>query len=195
MKKAIFTFAILLGLSAASYAQIEIKGGGGINFLGLSENHDDYKSEGQVGYQFGAGVLIGEKFYVEPSVYWQRNTSFLIENNDPENAEYKTSINSIRIPVHVGYHIIGGKEEKFVSLRVFLGPAGTIITGVKSDLSGVEKGDLNSFLFDLDGGLGLDIWFIFIDAQYQFGFSKLYKDGSDGKLRGFTANAGLRIPF
>lgn len=195
MKRVIFTLTLVLSLAVTSMAQVEIKGGGGINFLGLSQDHDEYKSEGQIGYQFGAGVLIGQKFYVEPSVYWQRNASFLIEKDDPENVEYQTSINSIRVPVHLGYHIIGGKEEKFVSLRIFAGPAGTFVTSVKSDLEKVTKDDLNTFLVDLDAGLGLDIWFIFLDVQYQFGFSKVYKEGSDGKLRGLAANVGFRIPF
>ena len=42
--------------------------------------------------------------------------------------------------------------------------------------------DYNTFLVDIDGGLGVDIWFIFAEAQYQFGLSKLYKDAGDGKL-------------
>jgi hypothetical protein len=195
MRKVIFTAAILLGMAMAAQAQLEIKAGGGINFLGLSESPDGFNTETQMGYQFGAALLIGQKFYVEPGVYWQRNASFLIDNDDPEKIEYKTSINSIRVPVHLGYHIIGGKEEKFVSLRIFLGPAANFITSVKSDLAAVSKDDYNTFLVDIDGGLGLDIWFIFVEAQYQFGLTKLYKDAGNGKLRGLTANAGFRIPF
>jgi hypothetical protein len=195
MKHAIFTFLMILGLTLAGMAQIELKGGGGINFSSLSESHENWDSEGRIGYQFGAGVLIGEKFYVEPSVYWTRVAQYAIENDDPEEVKNLIALNSIRIPVHLGYHLIGGKEEKFVSLRIFAGPAGSILTSVKSDLEDVVKDDFNSFLVDIDAGLGIDIWFLFLDAQYSWGFSKVMKEGSDGKLRGFSANAGIRIPF
>jgi hypothetical protein len=182
-------------MGLASNAQVEIKGGGGINFSTLTDISDDYDSEGRIGYQFGAGVLIGQKFYVEPSVYWLRVAQYATAKNDPEEVENLIALNSISIPVHLGYHIIGGKEEKFVSLRIFTGATGNILTKVNSDVSDVTEDDFNNFQVGIDAGLGIDIWFLFLDAQYSWGVTKLMKENSDAKLRGFTANAGFRIPF
>lgn len=94
-----------LGIAIVTVGQVEIKGGGGINFSGFSKDHEDWTSERRIGYQFGAGVMIGQKFYAEPSVYW---------------------------------------------LRI---------------------------------------------APYSWGLTKVMKEGSDAKLRGFSANLGIRIPF
>jgi len=195
MKKTIFTLMIFMGLGITAFSQVEIKAGGGINFSSFSKDHENWENKGRIGYQFGAGVLIGEKFYVEPGVYWTRVAQYAIENDDPEQIENLVALNSIRVPVHVGYHLIGGKEEKFVSLRIFAGPAASFLTKVNSDLEDVVKDDFNSFLIDVDAGLGIDIWFIFLDAQYSWGFTKVMKEGSDAKLRGLSANAGIRIPF
>ena len=195
MKKAIFTLSMILGLAVTSIAQIEIKGGGGINLAGFSKNLENYTIDGRMGYQFGAGVLIGQKFYVEPGVYWLRVAQYAVLKDDPEQIDNLVALNSIRIPVHVGYHIIGGKEEKIFALRIFAGPAANILTKVTSDLSDVTKDDFKNFTMDIDAGLGIDIWFIFLDAQYSWGVMNVMEEGSDAKLRGFSANAGFRIPF
>jgi hypothetical protein len=195
MKKTIFTLLIIFGISGAAFSQVEIKLGGGINLSSFSNDNPEWKNKGRMGYQFGGAVLIGEKFYVEPGIYWTRVAQYAIENNDPDQVENLIALNSIRVPLHIGYHIIGGKEEKFVSLRVFAGPAGSFLTKVESDLDDVVKDDFTSFLVDIDAGLGIDIWFIFLDAQYSWGLTKVMKDGGDAKLRGFSANAGFRIPF
>jgi hypothetical protein len=195
MKKTIFTLTFLIGLAVVSYAQVEIKGGGGINMAGFSKDLDNYTIDGRIGYQFGAGVLIGEKFYVEPSVYWARLAQYAVLKEDPEEIENLVALNSIRVPVHLGYHIIGGKEEKVFALRVFAGPAFGFLTKVTSDLSDVTKDDFKSFNLDIDAGLGIDIWFIFVEAQYSWGMLKVMEEGSDAKVRGLVANAGFRIPF
>jgi hypothetical protein len=195
MKKAIFTFLVVLSSTLATMAQVEIKGGGGVNFMAIKPESTDYTIEGRIGYQFGAGVLIGEKFFVEPSVFWQRTSQYVTDKEDTENIQNLTDLSSIRVPVMLGYHIVGGKEEKAFALRIFAGPAGTFLTKVNSDLTDLTKDDFNKFLVDIDAGLGIDILFLFLDAHYSFGLSKVMEDGGDGKLRGFSANLGFRIPF
>ena len=54
MRKALFTLGILLGMFIGAQAQVELKGGGGINFLGLSKSPDGFKSEAQVRQNAGA---------------------------------------------------------------------------------------------------------------------------------------------
>lgn len=195
MKRTIFTLTFLISLALVSYAQVEIKGGGGINLAGFSKDLDNYTTDGRIGYQFGAGALIGEKFYVEPSVYWLRVAQYAVLKDDPEEIENLVALNSIRVPVHLGYHIIGGKEEKVFALRVFAGPGFGFLTKVTSDLSDLTKDDFKSFNLDIDAGLGIDIWFIFVEAQYSWGMLKVMEEGSDAKVRGLVANAGFRIPF
>ena len=55
-------------MAAISYGQFEIKGLGGINFASLSKQPSGTDWKATAGYQFGLGVLIGDKFYVEPGV-------------------------------------------------------------------------------------------------------------------------------
>jgi hypothetical protein len=47
-----------------------------------------------------------------------------------------------------------------------------------------------------DGGLGLDILFLFVEANYEYNFTKYATaDGNDSKHGAFMLNAGVHIDF
>lgn len=192
MKRVIFTVAVVIGLAVAAQAQLEIKLQGGLNTSHLTSDHVKWSNQGRVGYQFGVSALVGEKFYVEPGVQWATTTKDLVDKDDPESVNFKTNINMFRIPVLLGYHVLGN-EESLADLRIFAGPAGSFITGVKSDADDISKDDFKNFLFDLDAGAAVDVWIFFIEWHYIFGLTPVFQEGSDGKLQAFYGNLGVRI--
>jgi hypothetical protein len=54
-----------------------------------------------VGFQVGASVLIGEKFYVEPGIFYVRKSTQFVEDGSSPN-ELQLDMSGIRIPVAVG---------------------------------------------------------------------------------------------
>lgn len=185
---------MFVGVSMMIQAQVEIKPSFGVNSTHLTTEHVDWKTQGRLGYQFGAGILIGEKFYFEPGIYWATVSQNLTDASDPstEPDEFKNTINSIRVPVFLGYHILGN-EESFADLRLFAGPGASFVTGVKSEHDDLSKDDFKSMMFDVDVGAGVDVWFFFLEWHYVFGLTPVYKEGSDAKFQSFYGNLGIRI--
>ncbi len=194
MKKALFTLLVSLGIAMVSQAQFELKFQAGLNTSHLTSEHVKWGHEGRIGYQFGVSAIIGEKFYVEPGVSWVTSTKDLYEKSDTTSLNFTTHINMIRIPVLLGYHVLGS-EETLADLRIFAGPAGSFITGVKSDSDDLSKDDFKKFIFDIDAGAAVDVWIFFLEWHYVFGLTPVFNEDSDAKLQAFYGNLGVRIKF
>jgi len=197
MKKITLLVMATMFVAFSSVAQtISIRPAFGLNATHLTNEGVEWNSKEQrLGYQFGVGVMVGDKFYVEPGIYWNTLSKDLYNVNDPNEQLFENTISAIRVPIDVGYHLIG-EEESFFDLRLIGGVAGTFVTGVKSDVPGFDKSDFNPTLLDLHGGLGIDVWFLFIDWTYVYGLTPVFNEGAnDGKLQGFYSNIGFRIDF
>ena len=59
-------------------------------------------------FGLGAGVLIGDKFYVEPGVQFVRRTKTITS----ETEQFDFGQNSVKIPVYAGYHILGHEKDR-----------------------------------------------------------------------------------
>ena len=193
MKKVIFTL-VLLGAVSVTQAQVELKVQAGINTSHLTSEHVEWSQEGRIGYQFGVSALVGKKFYVEPGVTWFTSTKDLYNKNDSASLNFETNIRMLKIPVLMGYHILGS-EETLADLRIFAGPSVSFITGVKSDSDDLSKDDFKNFLFDIDVGAAVDVWMFFLEWHYVFGLTPVFNEGSDAKLQAFYGNLGVRIKF
>lgn len=192
MKHLFFTAILLLFTTIFLQAQIDIKVGGGFNSSHLTTESVDWKTEGRIGYQFGASVMVGNEWYFEPGAYWLTFTKDIVSANDPNENAFKNTIHSIRIPVYVGYHILGS-EDTFADLRLFAGPGASFITSVNNDSDDLSKDDFKSMLFDVAVGAGVDVWFFFIEWQYMFGLTPVFSEGSDAKYQAFMGNLGFRL--
>jgi len=195
MKKFALLAVAAIFIAYGSIAQtISIRPAFGLNATHLTNEGIEWNSKEQrLGYQFGVGVLVGEKLYFEPGIYWNTMTKDLYNVNDPDEEAFKNTINSIRIPLDLGYHIIGDEDGIF-DLRLFGGVAGSFITSVNSDSPDLSKDDFKSMLFDVHGGLGIDLWIFFLDWTYIQGLTQVFNEGgNDGKIQGFYSNLGVRI--
>jgi len=192
MKKYIFVFALALSMTAVTYGQVEIKGLGGINFASLSKHPSGTDWKAQAGYQFGVGVLIGDKFYVEPGVQFVRNSRVVT----PETTEeFDFSQNFIKIPVYAGYHILG-HESGPVALRLFAGPAVSIAGKISKGEDQISKDDIKNAHFMLDAGVGVDILFLFVEFNYEYALTDYFADEAhSSKHSSFGINAGIHIDF
>jgi len=203
MKKIIFTLLIIAGIVTAGMAQFSIKPAFGVNSTLLSTDPGNWEHDGRLGYQFGGSVAIGKKFYVEPGIFWMRNNSEITHLGDDGTTgatNFNHNISMIRIPVFVGLAVLG-KEESLANLRVFLGPSMSFITSVNNDQDHPEsplKEDYKSVRWGGDVGIGVSVWWLFLDVGYEFGLSEIYNDTEkfgSAKASGIWSNIGVRIKF
>lgn len=187
---AILFLALLVAGQAC--AQVELKPGIGITFSDVSKNPANGEVTSQLGWQIGGSVLFGQKFYGEGGVFYAtKSTAFTVAS---ANLEFENDFNGVRIPVVLGYHLIGDQNGQF-ALRVFGGGSAFIVTSVSAP--GASKDDFTSPTWGVFAGAGLDIFMFFVDFQYEWSLSDVSSLSTVdiGKSRSFIANAGIRLPF
>ena len=190
MKKLTLLIALVVTVIAGANAQVELKALAGMNFATLHGTDADVSAK--AGYQFGGGVLIGEKFYVEPGIQFVRSTKTLTVNS----TDFDFSQNLIKIPVYAGYHLLGAEDEP-IALRVFAGPAVSVPGKIKKGDDQINKDHINKSIWAIDGGIGLDILFLFVEANYEYSFNDYFTEATvgSGKHGAFIINAGVHIDF
>lgn len=197
MKKSLFLLAFALIGYFSSNAQVELKGLVGMNFATFHSSDNDVAAK--AAYQFGGGVLIGNKFYVEPGIQFVKSTKVLtpeITNPTVGSDEIDFSQNMVKIPVYAGYHILGAEDNPF-ALRVFAGPAVSIPGKITKGEDHINKDHISKAVWAVDGGVGLDIFFLFIEANYEYSLNDYFTDNApaNGKHGAFILNAGVHIDF
>ena len=182
---------LVIGFASAN-AQVELKGLVGMNFSTF--HGTDASVSAKAGVQYGAGVLIGDKFYVEPGIQFVRNSAVITPAGTSEEIEF--SQNLVKIPVYAGYHVIGA-EDKPIALRLFAGPSLSIPGTIKKGENHISKDDVNNSIWSVDGGVGLDILFLFVEASYEYSFNDYFVESftDNGKHGAFIINAGIHIDF
>jgi len=188
MKKLILLLpALVIGLF--SFSQKTIKPGIGLNFTDYSKEGPGGKAQAQVGWQIGGSIAFGTKFYWEPGLFYVgKSTDFV---NPGSTTEIETNINGFRIPVAVGYQIIGDQQSTVV-LRIFGGASGFFVTSTDN----INKDSINTSNFGLFAGAGVDFWKLYIDLSYEWSMSNIQKDAGAndiGKGRTLFITAGIRI--
>ena len=192
MKKIILSAIIIAAFSFSSFSQTTVKVAFGINNSRLSTDQGNWSSGARLGYQFGGSWLLGNKFYVEPGIYWATNSSDMTHGTD-NSLNFENEISMIRIPVFAGYHILGDATDSFFNLRVFGGPSASFITKVET--SDLIKDDFSKILWGVDAGIGVNVWWLFLDAGYEWGLNDVYKheDHGSAKAKAFWVNLGVRF--
>jgi hypothetical protein len=185
----VLAFSLMVFVSQ-SYSQIEIKPAIGINFTGFSQDPENATSSAQLGWQLGGTVSYGDKFYGEGGIFWTYKANDISETDT--NITFSTSVSGVRIPVMVGYHLLG-KETDFLGLRAFGGASVTILSNV--DAEGLSKSDFNSPTYGVFLGAGLDLSILFLDLKYEWSLSDVSDLSSFdvGQARTIFINVGVRL--
>jgi len=193
MKKFILNAFIILGMSIVSFSQTTVKVTFGINSSRLSTDLGTWSNEARIGYQAGGSWLFGNKFYVEPGIYWATLSSDMV-HKDEIDLNFNNKVGMFRIPVFAGYHILGDASESFFNLRVFGGPSIAFVTTVEESV-GLTKSDFNKVLWGANAGLGVNVWWLFLDMGYEWGLNDVFSHDELGtaKAKAFWANIGIRL--
>lgn len=187
-------FLILCVMESLS-AQLALRPMVGVNSAKFTTDFGDDEFQNQLGYQFGADVMIGGRLYFAPGVLFEVvNTELNITNGD--NASVKLS--RLNIPVHVGFKILPNATDRAFNIRVFAGPNVALNVSKDADENdNFEVDNIKDAVWGWDVGVGVDFLIFFVDAGYRFGLSEVFDDEvvNSSKEDVFTANAGVRIRF
>ena len=195
MKKLLTILCGALTLAAA--AQIQINPQLGMTLQNLTEAPDGTVVRSAVGGQLGVDFRVGNRLKFQPGFFLGRNATVVTVENDSVEIEDNLIRTMLKLKALVTYNIV--YKEGF-KLRVNLGPTYDILMSVdnKDDEIQWNKSDFNAGSFNIDGGLGLDIWFLTIETGASLGLTPAFKDDADlGKIdsKYFTWYLNLGVVF
>jgi hypothetical protein len=201
MKKFFITLTFISAFSLISTAQITVKPGGGFHYLTLTRSTENWDRFGDIGYQLGGTVTIGRLFYFEPGIFWMSNTCEFsqIDGEDgfgPIRMNHRMDI--LRVPLLAGYSF-WDSQGTALDIKLLAGPAINFVLGAdnsKPYTSAPVTSDYKTIFWGGDIGISLAYWWLFLDAGFEFGLSKVYKTPEkfgSAKANIFYLNLGVRL--
>jgi hypothetical protein len=184
--KRISVIIIALFISSATFAQFHLGIKGGVSMSKLTTNISDVVEAAKTGYQLGAFVRIGDKFHLQPEIYFSAKPGqvefTLPDINDPDkkfNITEDINFSTVDIPVLVGFRLL---KIPLGNIRLQAGPVASFVTNSTMTISkdGVElpeddyPKDFKNFNWAAQFGAGVDVLFLTIDLRYELGITNLY---------------------
>jgi hypothetical protein len=175
MKKFFFLVMFLLP-ATVMFGQFSFGLKLGANFSKMSTNIDTMSASMKPGFQIGAFVRFGKRFYVQPEVYYNLGGGSF--TGDSTSWKQDIVIGSVDIPVLVGFKLL---NAKIVNIRILGGPLVSFVTNTKvkdvNDITGpITSADLNNVNWGIQAGAGVDVLFLTLDIRYQWGLNDVIKE-------------------
>lgn len=214
MKKITLLLAVTL-FSTMAMSQLGFGIKGAVTMSNLTTDIQEIEEAAQTGWQLGAYLRIGDKWHLQPEVYFTAKPGSLTYSysdlNDPMQTGKVTqdiTLNTIDIPLLIGYKII---DPPTLNVRLQAGPVLSMVANKTFNVSseGVDPPELtdsyeNSYSdinWGLQFGAGVDFLFLTADLRYEMGLSNLYENDLDGvnniggafKNNVFMLSVGIKI--
>lgn len=196
--KSIISLAFIVALFAlqpmTGNSQAELRIGVGLNYNSFPSDLEGYSFSSAAGYQFGADIQFGERFYFQTGLHFESVRTQV--NDQPSGISVDNfEVNRLRIPAYIGYRF--ASSESWLNFRIFTGPNASLVVNRSLDNAfDLDDDDFSSVLYGYNVGAGVDLAFLFLDVGYMFGLNDVLEfqdSGSSNNL--FFANAGLRLKF
>jgi len=212
MKKIIIASAVLFSVAQLSAQDLDLRIYGGTNVLQLSTDNStniidgvlhNTTVSGRPGYQFGVAATIGKRFYIQPGIQYTDISTEIVNENNKTGYEFKdkTQLQILTVPLHVGFKVLPEPMAKIVNFRLFGGFSGHHVLavnhhGISGEITEITKDDYSNLIMSADFGMGIDVWFLFLDLNYGLGLSPVHTANGDGaKANSFNINLGLKFGF
>jgi hypothetical protein len=142
-----------------------------IPYVGVNFNQiKDLDTKMGVGYHLGFNYKRGKFFY------WQVGARFNNAVYDITNALDSSDlvgVRSIDIPITGGINFLSA-VNRIAALRLFVSAVPGFALGVGENDLGFTKDDIESFCFYGQGGIGVNVAFLVIEAGYNYGFTHVF---------------------
>ena len=80
-----------------------------------------------------------------------------------------------------------------MGLRAYVSAVPAFAIGVDNNKLGISKDNINVFNFYGQGGIGVDVLFIFVEAGYNYGFIDLFQNDIKSNSNQIFVNLGFRF--
>jgi len=168
----------------------------GANFNQLNITNERYYSNIGVGWDFGFTYKRGRFFYWEIGARYNNPVYILKDNQVPSDSsslfDGAFGVRQIDVPITGGINFLS-VTSRIVGLRVYVSAIPSFALGVGSNDLGITKDDLNSFIFYGQGGVGVDIAFIYLEGGVNYGFTNLFKTDFQSNPIQLFVNLGFRF--
>ncbi|MEA3477643.1 MAG: hypothetical protein U9R60_05655 [Bacteroidota bacterium] len=175
----------------------EFKVYAGVSFNHLNIDSKYFESAFTPGFDIGGAYKRGKFFYWEVGVRYNNSVYNLAPVGTPDSISYTDKIFSARnidVPITVGINILS-ITSRIVGLRVFISAIPSFTVGVGDNDIGITKDDLNSFNVLGQGGIGVDVAFIFIETGFSYGFGNIIKDINSTSIQSNPMQIYLNLGF
>ena len=188
-QKWIATFVMsIITMAVWAQAPVKVNPKFGVNVSGIEAQINNIDTEARTGWNAGIDFRIGKNAYIAPGIHYFQNSAELVgEVDDIEDFRLtdQTTIQSLKVPVNVGLKILG--------LRAQGGIVPTYVLGVSDQPSfDFDVDQLNRFTWGANVGVGLDLLFLTIDANYEIGLTDYFK-GVEGRNNILSLSVGLKF--
>lgn len=141
---------------------------------------DGLKSGSHNGYLVGVfGRINLGGLYIEPSLNYAHKESEVELGSEKGYLKY----NSFDIPVMVGIRVL---NLGIASIRAFAGPVASFTGKIKSTSSFIPEIDNTKTMWNGKVGVGVDVWKVTFDIDYEKGFKKFESDVKSPRSFNFT---------
>jgi len=175
----------------------EFKVYAGVTFNQINIDTEYFESLFTPGFNLGVSYKRGKFFYWELGLRYDNPIYNLAPVGTPDSISYTDKVFSVRnlgIPITGGINILS-ITSRIVGLRAFISVVPSFTLGVGDNDIGITKDDLNSFNLLGQGGIGVDVAFIFIETGFSYGFSNLMKDFDSHEIKSNPMQIYLNLGF
>ena len=189
-------FAASAALIAAPSNAQELHLSGGYNGSNVQEAGDEGWT-GRGGYQFGADLRLGQRWFLEPGVHFMvRNLNYTyVTAPEIPAQEFRYTSQSLRVPLMLGRNLMDPASEPAFNVSILGGP--TALIGLSSDL---DQDELTVETRGTQWYLGfageVQLGFLFVKGGYDVAMSNVFKGedfDTNPKVNFYHLAAGIRL--
>jgi Outer membrane protein beta-barrel domain len=167
---------------------------GAATFNQMSMSANSYESIMVPGWGLGAAYKHGRFFYWQAGARYNNAVYEVhLTGATPDSVlDNLISVQDIDVPVTAGINLLS-VTQKVLGLRLFLSAVPSFVLGVSNNgYANFTKDKVNDFNFYGQGGVGVDILFLTIEAGYNYGFTDVFKNTQSNPQQVFL-NIGFRF--
>lgn len=161
---------------------------GGISASTIVLSNSTYEAAYAAGYNLGFAYRKGRYGYWEVGLNFNGSVVAL---DDVSTLEQNMQIRFLEVPLSGGINLLG-TTRRVLGLRIYGGLVPGYVVKIGDNPFGLEEGDFNQFQLGGRVGVGVDVFFLFIEAGYQYGFIDLLND-QDSNLSQLDLRLGFRF--
>ncbi len=161
---------------------------GGISASTILLSDSSFESAYATGFLLGVAYRQGRFGYWEIGANYNNTVLSLEGENIFKDNLY---IRQLEVPLSGGINLLSATRRVF-GLRLFGGVVPGYITGVTDNPFDLVDEDFNRFQLSGRVGVGVDVFFLFIELGYQYGFIDVLKD-QDSNLSQLDFRLGFRF--